>query len=231
MGTMVRVTNLLNNRSITLRINDRGPYVKGRIIDLTRAAADSLDFIHTGWVKVRVEELLPELIDTLVAVTSLPDTSLFRFPYDWLGNWKGNLKVYTALGLKQVVPMELHILPTASPDHFMWVILYDSLPRSYELVLRDSTKGLHSLDEKNGVDIMSYLLGNHFISRFAVDGQLLECEYALENIDELTFEIHAGNQERGWTTGNLETQNDSISKVEVFQVQALQVAELHRVKD
>src|SRR6185436_733834 len=56
-GTFVKVTNLKNNRSVIVRINDRGPYVKGRIIDLTKAAADSLDFIHSGWTTVKVEEV------------------------------------------------------------------------------------------------------------------------------------------------------------------------------
>ena len=43
-GTMVRVTNLRNGRSVVVRINDRGPYTKGRIIDLTPAAAAELKF-------------------------------------------------------------------------------------------------------------------------------------------------------------------------------------------
>jgi len=56
-GTMVKVTNLENNRTVTVRINDRGPFVQGRIIDLTTRAAKQLDFIEQGVVRVKVEVL------------------------------------------------------------------------------------------------------------------------------------------------------------------------------
>ena len=54
-GTRVRVTNLSNGRAITVRINDRGPFVSGRIIDLTKRGADALGFRRQGIAKVRVE--------------------------------------------------------------------------------------------------------------------------------------------------------------------------------
>lgn len=53
-GTKVRVTNLRNGRSVVVRINDRGPYVRGRIIDLSRAAASQLGFTGQGVTKVEV---------------------------------------------------------------------------------------------------------------------------------------------------------------------------------
>lgn len=56
-NTYVIVTNLNNGRSVTVRINDRGPFVKGRIIDLSFAAAKMLDMIEEGTVPVRVEVL------------------------------------------------------------------------------------------------------------------------------------------------------------------------------
>jgi len=59
LGTMVRVVNLRNNKSTIVRINDRGPYVRGRIIDLSRAAARQIDMVHAGVVPVRVEVLKP----------------------------------------------------------------------------------------------------------------------------------------------------------------------------
>jgi rare lipoprotein A len=54
-GTRVRVTNLVNLRSVIVTINDRGPYVKGRIIDLSRRAAAELGFVRNGVTRVRVE--------------------------------------------------------------------------------------------------------------------------------------------------------------------------------
>ena len=55
LGTKVRVTNLKNGKSIKLVINDRGPFVKGRIIDLSYKAARKLDFVNQGTVKVRID--------------------------------------------------------------------------------------------------------------------------------------------------------------------------------
>lgn len=54
-GTRVRVTNLENSRSVVLRINDRGPFVKRRIIDVSRRAAEELGFIRQGVARVRVD--------------------------------------------------------------------------------------------------------------------------------------------------------------------------------
>lgn len=56
-GTRVRVENLNNGRSVVVRINDRGPFVAGRIIDLTRAAADRLGFLTRGIADVRLTVL------------------------------------------------------------------------------------------------------------------------------------------------------------------------------
>jgi rare lipoprotein A len=57
-GTMVRVTNVRNGRTVIVRINDRGPFSKGRIIDLTPAAASQLKF--SGLVPVTLEVVKPQ---------------------------------------------------------------------------------------------------------------------------------------------------------------------------
>ena len=55
LPSAVKVTNLQNNKSIILRINDRGPYVKGRILDCSYGAAKKLDFIQQGTTEVKIE--------------------------------------------------------------------------------------------------------------------------------------------------------------------------------
>ena len=55
LGTKVRVTNMENGKSLKLVINDRGPFVKGRIIDLSYRAARKLDFVNQGTVNVRID--------------------------------------------------------------------------------------------------------------------------------------------------------------------------------
>jgi rare lipoprotein A len=54
-GTQVRVTNLRNGRSVVVRINNRGPFIRGRIIDVSYAAARELGFVDRGVTQVRVE--------------------------------------------------------------------------------------------------------------------------------------------------------------------------------
>ncbi len=67
-GTMVKVTNLANGKSVQVRINDRGPFVDNRIIDLSHAAASALDMIKTGTSPVR---LRARGIDTLNILFSI----------------------------------------------------------------------------------------------------------------------------------------------------------------
>lgn len=60
-GTIVKVTNTRNNKSVNVRITDRGPFGKGRIIDVTPKAARELDMIRAGVVSVELEILsIPE---------------------------------------------------------------------------------------------------------------------------------------------------------------------------
>lgn len=56
-GTYVMVTNLANGRSVVVRINDRGPFVRGRLIDLSYAAARVLDIVGPGTARVRLVRL------------------------------------------------------------------------------------------------------------------------------------------------------------------------------
>ena len=56
-GSRVQVTNLRNDKTVVVRINDRGPYAKKRIIDLSQKAAEELDMLRDGVIPVRVEQL------------------------------------------------------------------------------------------------------------------------------------------------------------------------------
>ena len=56
-GTKVKVTNRSNGKSVVVRINDRGPYVGGRVIDLSRAAAARIGMIHSGTARVSIAVL------------------------------------------------------------------------------------------------------------------------------------------------------------------------------
>jgi len=55
LNTIIRVTNLDNDKSVILRVNDRGPYVKGRILDCSYGAAVKLGFVNQGTARVKIE--------------------------------------------------------------------------------------------------------------------------------------------------------------------------------
>ena len=58
-GTQLKVTNLLNMKSVIVRVNDRGPHVRGRIVDLSRSAAELLGITRSGVARVELEILKP----------------------------------------------------------------------------------------------------------------------------------------------------------------------------
>ncbi|MFM8912869.1 MAG: septal ring lytic transglycosylase RlpA family protein [Flammeovirgaceae bacterium] len=54
-GTKIKVTNLANNESVILEVNDRGPFVEGRILDVSKAAAEKLGFFNQGIADIKIE--------------------------------------------------------------------------------------------------------------------------------------------------------------------------------
>ena len=54
-GTKLKVTNARSGKSVVVRINDRGPFIRGRVIDVSRAAAQQLGMVSSGTAKVRLE--------------------------------------------------------------------------------------------------------------------------------------------------------------------------------
>ena len=76
LGTLVRVTNLRNRRAVIVRINDRGPVVAGRIIDLSYSAARVLEFQARGVQRVRLDVLPPHRQATTMALLREPTLPL-----------------------------------------------------------------------------------------------------------------------------------------------------------
>lgn len=78
IGTMIKVTNLENDKSVIVRVNDRGPYVKGRILDLSRSAAAQLGLLQSGFAKVSytiIESSIVQVKDTFAE--ELPDDRFY----------------------------------------------------------------------------------------------------------------------------------------------------------
>jgi rare lipoprotein A len=79
IGARVRVTNLVNRRAITLRINDRGPSLPGRVIDVSMAAASKLGFVRAGLAPVSIEVIsrLANKRQNVAIVASTPVPAAF----------------------------------------------------------------------------------------------------------------------------------------------------------
>lgn len=72
LGTFVKVTNLRNHRAVIVRINDRGPVVSGRIIDVSYSAARVLKFHQQGVQRVRLDIVPPKKVPALMAMLQSP---------------------------------------------------------------------------------------------------------------------------------------------------------------
>ena len=77
LPTYARVTNLRNGRSVVVRINDRGPFVANRLIDLSYTAATKLDMIREGTTLVEVRALTPGVADELTRSAQSPPPALY----------------------------------------------------------------------------------------------------------------------------------------------------------
>lgn len=101
MPSLVRVTNLENGRSIVVRINDRGPFKKGRVIDVSKRAAELLGFIGQGTARVRLDVLEKESRKIATAAQRGMDTS--RITLSELNSLpdSGNTRVVAAPALAQ----------------------------------------------------------------------------------------------------------------------------------
>jgi len=164
-------------------------------------------------------------------LTALNAQDTLSFPYTWQGKWQGDLEIYTAKGLRQSVPMELHILPTDSINRFTWTIIYgedkEAGKRPYELVILDAAQGLYAIDEKNSIQLEGYFIKDKFFSRFEVMGSLLLTTERLVG-EELIFEIIVGKMTPVSVTGNEVINGDTIPPVQAFPLKVMQRAILRR---
>ena len=118
-GTWLLVTNLHNNKNVTVRVNDRGPFVAARIIDVSRAAAEQLDMIATGTAPVVIESITVAAVSSTSSVqtqtvTPAPVNQLAVTPRET------NVQpVNTAVSVSQPVvqaPNQIRLMPEINID-------------------------------------------------------------------------------------------------------------------
>jgi rare lipoprotein A len=102
LGTVVRVTNVVNGRQITIRINDRGPYVKGRVLDLSYRAALELNMVREGVSAVYLEVVGHQGLEPWTAETA----HLFKAPDDsMIESIQAEIDLGVAPSTKRFIPL------------------------------------------------------------------------------------------------------------------------------
>jgi rare lipoprotein A len=139
-GTRVRVTNLSNNATVEVVINDRGPYVEDRIIDLSRAAAEKLGFIVQGIAEVKIE-----VID--------PGTGKVSDPVRPIGNVTVEEKEFYSTEINRVNPHGFGVQIGTFQELVNLLRLTDNLKKSYQKKITIQVKVI------NGVKFYSLIIG------------------------------------------------------------------------
>ena len=139
-GTKVRITNLANNESVEVTINDRGPYVEDRIIDLSKAAAEKLGFVNQGLADVTLE-----VIDAGDGKTSDPGRTIDNVSVDE--------KEFYEFKIERFNPRGFAVQIGTYQELVNLMRLSDNLKSSYQKQVSVQVKIL------NGVKYYSLLLG------------------------------------------------------------------------
>jgi len=138
-NTILSVTNTLNGKNAIVRVNDRGPYSKGRIIDLSRAAAQKLGMLPDGVIKVKIQELtflnLFPLHDSLFHNGEIIDShgKLRRGEKQWIRIWDTE-------DLKHALYMATNMEMEYKLDQVYIKVKGDTEHRNYVLYVPDQEK-------------------------------------------------------------------------------------------
>jgi len=183
--------------------------------------------------KTSLRTLLFALILVFAGIfsTSLHAQDSLAFPASWVGIWQGELEIFDGVGLKQNLPMELHIQPQDSADHYDWWIIYgedkEAGKRGYQLRPVDKEKGVWLVDEKNTIELECYFFQDKLWSWYDVMGSLIMVSNEVHG-NEMTFEIIAGKTEPVSITGNQKHEGEDIPEVKTFPIGVMQRATLTR---
>ncbi len=158
---------------------------------------------------------------------------VYTFPDDWLGYWKGNIRIFDTNGLKQELPIALDNSLTENPGEYTWAIIYGSDTikgrRDYILKTVDAKNGHFVTDEKNGILIDSYVIDNELVSAFEVSNNTITSTYKLDGEDML-FEILMYSSKNPKITGDTIIAGENIPPVKSYGIKVVQKARLKRVR-
>ncbi|MEQ1792620.1 MAG: septal ring lytic transglycosylase RlpA family protein [Nitrospira sp.] len=113
LGSMVRVVNLTNGKHVRVRINDRGPYVNGRILDLSQAAAVKLGMVQNGISVIQLEVIGDRRPDFVLAEEETPSTQSTLLSVHHLDPLAIRVPPLSTLGVpNSSMPLRQRLLPT-----------------------------------------------------------------------------------------------------------------------
>ncbi len=155
------------------------------------------------------------------------------FPAGWVGNWAGQLEIFSGKGLVQTVAMEIeiHKIDTSTQGRYTFGLVYGSKEkdwRPYELVPVDPARGLWRDDEKNSILLETYKYGPKLLSWFVVQGSRVLSMTEKVDANTLVFEIVTGKETAVSTTGNTKQGEEEIPAVTSYPITVYQRAVLHR---
>lgn len=163
-------------------------------------------------------------------------TAQATFPTDYQGKWGGDLEIYSAEGLKQKVPMQLHILPV-NDTTFTYTIIYgeDLEAGKRDYLLRPGKQGPHHwvIDEQDGILLDNFYLGGVLHGPFSVMGTLLNSMLEMRG-EELHYTIASGPAEAfhisGASSSNPKTGEEDYIEVQAYAVKGFQKATLQKLE-
>ena len=174
-------------------------------------------------------------------IYSMPAFSFFSSDQDsidmsfWMGEWIGELEIYNSSGLTQTISMKIKNFETDSIGVYGWHLIYgmdeEKGTRAYYLNTIDPMKGHFQVDEKNGIFLDSYLMGNRMICTFEVEHSLITSIYTLVEDGSMLFEIIAANTKTSKVSGGSIMNQEEIPKVHSYLSSAYQRAHLHKKLD
>ncbi len=155
---------------------------------------------------------------------ALPQEKSSQFPDDFIGIYKGQLKITTSNGIEQI-PMELHLEDAADSTRFGYKIFYgkERSVRAYNLV-RTHNKNLFLIDENNGIILESAFANNTLFSTYEVMGNLLHNTEKFYE-DRIEFNIVMSRVLDTSLTGNAES-----AIVKNYPISVMQTATLYKEK-
>jgi len=151
-----------------------------------------------------------------------------NFPEDYIGQWEGNLEIFSGNKMIMEVKMSLLIDETSQKDTFRYNLIYQGAGqepdvRNYLLIVEDRENGRYKIDEQNTVVLPMQLFGRKLVSSFVVEGSVVHFIYDLKE-DAILVEVLSGPYEQATFTG----EDLGIPQVGILNNQIFQTGLLKR---